>query len=157
LNHFSPLRVSEEDEVIGLNIAEHGVESEIDELCHQMEEQTNSGDFSQLVSVHRGTDIGLVAVRYNGVLNKMRAQHDELLQVADALNATNRDLSEAQVATEANRRVLDEKVSELESFHTLAIDREIEMIELKREINRLSHLLGEPEAFDLSFADARID
>nr|CBH38046.1 hypothetical protein, HAMP domain family and PAS fold family [uncultured archaeon] len=44
-------------------------------------------------------------------------------------------------------------ITELEQFNRLAVDRELKMIELKRELNELYERLGEEPPYDLSFAD----
>ena len=44
-------------------------------------------------------------------------------------------------------------ITELEQFNRLAVDRELRMIELKREVNELYERLGEEPPYDLSFAD----
>ncbi|MEA2053478.1 MAG: PAS domain S-box protein [Euryarchaeota archaeon] len=44
-------------------------------------------------------------------------------------------------------------ITELEQFNRLAVDRELKMIELKREVNELYERQGEEPPYDLSFAD----
>ena len=44
-------------------------------------------------------------------------------------------------------------ITELEQFNRLAVDRELRMIELKREVNVLYKRQGEEPPYDLSFAD----
>jgi PAS domain S-box-containing protein len=56
-----------------------------------------------------------------------------------------RDISERKAAEEALRK----KLSQMEQFHQITIDREIAMIELKKEVNELLKRLGEPEKYNL--------
>ena len=48
-------------------------------------------------------------------------------------------------------------ITELEQFNRLAVDRELRMIELKREVNELYERQGEEPPYDLSFADDKKD
>ena len=61
-----------------------------------------------------------------------------------------RDIGERMNA----RRELAQRMEELERFNRLAVGRELQMIELKREVNRLSAAQGEPPPYDLDFVDA---
>ncbi|HEC89356.1 MAG TPA: PAS domain S-box protein [Thermoplasmatales archaeon] len=45
---------------------------------------------------------------------------------------------------------LKEKVEELENFHKVAVDRELRMIELKKEINELCEKYGEKPRYNLN-------
>ncbi|HUR41265.1 MAG TPA: PAS domain S-box protein [Verrucomicrobiae bacterium] len=47
--------------------------------------------------------------------------------------------------------ILRKRADELETFHKLSVGRELQMIELKKEINALSRQAGQPEPYDLSF------
>lgn len=70
LNRWIPLRVSREDERIGLNIAEHGSSTAILDLITQMDQQAQLGDFSEHVRVEPETEAASVAVFYNSVLDR---------------------------------------------------------------------------------------
>jgi PAS domain S-box-containing protein len=60
------------------------------------------------------------------------------------------DITERKKREEEIRRYM----AELEQFNRLAVDRELKMIELKREMNRLCEKLGEKQRYDLSLRDA---
>ncbi len=49
----------------------------------------------------------------------------------------------------AAETLLNEKLKELEEFNTLAVGRELRMIELKKEINRLHSQLGKDERYEI--------
>ena len=64
------------------------------------------------------------------------------------------DITERQEAEEEIQRNLAElqaKNEELDRFNRVAVDRELRMIELKREINALLVELGRAEKFKLDF------
>lgn len=67
------LRVSEDDERLGLNVAEHGARTELIELLDAMERQRISGDLSQRVPEEEFTEVGQVATAYNRVICALEA------------------------------------------------------------------------------------
>ena len=62
-----------------------------------------------------------------------------------------RDITERKRAQEEQQ----EYMAELEQFNRLAVDRELRMIELKQEVNRLCERLGKKPQYNLSFADVK--
>ena len=90
LNLVLPLRVSANDERIGLNIAEHGASSAVLDLIVQMDHQARRGDFSTRVEVEPETEAARIAVFYNAVLdqfavetNRRRMAMQKLAQLAN--------------------------------------------------------------------------
>ncbi len=77
LNAVLPLRVSAEDERMGLNVAEHGASSDLVELLEDMGAQRASGDFSRPLTVEPHTEIGLIAGEYNRVAERVRSEIGE--------------------------------------------------------------------------------
>ncbi len=63
------------------------------------------------------------------------------------------DVTDRERASAALRQHLDA----LERFNRVAVDRELEMIRLKQQVNALSRQLGQAEPFDLDFIDAPTD
>jgi PAS domain S-box-containing protein len=61
----------------------------------------------------------------------------------DEVAAIARDITERK-ATEV---ALKKKIAELEGFNRLMVDREVKMVELKKEINRLAAQLGEEDRY----------
>jgi PAS domain S-box-containing protein len=57
------------------------------------------------------------------------------------------DITERKMAEE----VLAQRTAELERFHLLSVGRELQMIELKRQINELAAQLGHEPPYDLTF------
>ncbi len=68
---FSPLRVTAADELIGLNITEHGATNDLFNLCTAMEMQSEKEDLSLRVPVESFTEVGLIAARYNQVMDSL--------------------------------------------------------------------------------------
>ena len=68
LNRLTPLRVSQEDEHIGLNVSEHGASTELLDLLRSMDQQSVTGDSNMRVAVEPFTEVGQIAERYNQVM-----------------------------------------------------------------------------------------
>lgn len=85
LNRWIPLRVTAEEERIGLNMAEHGASTAILDLLGQMEEQRNSNDFSRHVLTEPHTEVGQIAEEYNRVLDTIHAEQQGRQEVDAAL------------------------------------------------------------------------
>ncbi|NOQ13712.1 MAG: ammonium transporter [Methyloprofundus sp.] len=84
LNHYYPLRVSLEDEHIGLNVSEHHAKTVTLALFNEMENHWRNGDFSKQVSVEPFTEAGQIAKQYNQVLARV---NDEIKYREDAINS----------------------------------------------------------------------
>jgi ammonium transporter len=67
-DNFSKLRVTVEDELIGLNISEHGARNDLFDFITVLDEQTKTGDLSIRAPVEPFTQVGLIADRYNRVM-----------------------------------------------------------------------------------------
>jgi len=74
VNKIFPLRVSEEDERIGLNIAEHDASTDLVELMGEMQMHRLNADFSTPVSEEPHTEVGQIAGEYNRVLDRVRLE-----------------------------------------------------------------------------------
>ena len=86
INQWVPLRVSVEDERIGLNISEHGASSAMLELITQMDHQARNSDFRRPVEVEPETEAGSVAAFYNAVLEKFHLETDRRHMAMRRLN-----------------------------------------------------------------------
>jgi ammonium transporter len=88
INRFFPLRVTAEDERIGLNVSEHGATTELLDMFRTMESQARTGDISLRVPVEPFTEVGQIAERYNCVmeaLQKEAAKTESSLQEKELL------------------------------------------------------------------------
>ncbi|MEM7346506.1 MAG: ammonium transporter [Chloroflexota bacterium] len=68
INRLFPLRVTAEEEEMGLNVLEHGASTEIFELFQVMDRQSKTGDLSLRVPIEPYTEVGQIAGRYNKVM-----------------------------------------------------------------------------------------
>jgi len=88
INRFFPLRVTAEDERIGLNVSEHGATTELLDLLITMDSQARTGDISLRVPVEPFTEVGQIAEQYNRVmeaLQKEAAKTESSLQEKELL------------------------------------------------------------------------
>jgi Amt family ammonium transporter len=69
------LRVTPEEESIGLNVSEHGASTEVLEFFRVMETQALTGNLSLRVPEEPFTEIGLIAHRYNQVMEKLESSN----------------------------------------------------------------------------------
>ena len=72
MNRHTPLRVSAEDEDIGLNISEHGAKTETADFLRIMAIQEETGDLSLRVPADPFTDTGVIASRYNKMMDTLQ-------------------------------------------------------------------------------------
>jgi len=84
VNHFYSLRVSEKEELIGLNVAEHRVTTEVFDLLSAMNHQQTQADYSVRVPVEPFTEVGQIAQEYNKVIDRV---HQEIQQRDQAFTA----------------------------------------------------------------------
>ena len=88
INFFLPLRVTVEDERIGLNVSEHGATTELLDMFRIMDSQSKTGDMSLRVPVEPFTEVGQIAEQYNCVmeaLQKEAAKTESSLQEKELL------------------------------------------------------------------------
>lgn len=91
VNKLIPLRVSLEDEKVGLNVSEHGASTEILDLLVNMDAHQRKGDFSCPVHEEPHTEIGQIATQYNRVMEKVVSvenKHMEDLEFHKLLSTT---------------------------------------------------------------------
>ena len=82
-NKFMPLRASEADEIIGMNISEHKASNSMHDLAQMMHMQAKSQDFNQKISVEPYADAALIAEFYNNVtsaFNKLTNENEGLIK-----------------------------------------------------------------------------
>ncbi|MEL6149657.1 MAG: PAS domain S-box protein, partial [Chloroflexota bacterium] len=94
-NKIMPLRVSEADERVGLNVSEHDAHTDLLDMFRVMDEQSHTGDLSLRVPVEPFTEIGLIAEHYNEVLDafeRAMARTDAIVRIAmDGIVTFSRD------------------------------------------------------------------
>lgn len=98
ISPYIRLRVSPEDEQIGLNVAEHGATTELLDLFTVMDRQTKTGDLTSRAPVEPFTEVGQIADRYNRVLDKLQQARDDSEEVvgraSDAIIAFSQQVDE---------------------------------------------------------------
>lgn len=65
------LRVSEADERVGLNVAEHHASTELFDLAATIEKQSSTGDLSLRAPVEPFTEVGQIAEQYNKLMHQL--------------------------------------------------------------------------------------
>ncbi|MEM7756676.1 MAG: ammonium transporter [Cyanobacteria bacterium P01_A01_bin.40] len=88
LNRIFPLRVSVEEEEIGLNISEHNAKTEVYELFRVMDRQAQTPDYSLRVPEDPFTEVGKIARRYNQVMASVETYSLQLQELNACLEQT---------------------------------------------------------------------
>jgi Amt family ammonium transporter len=100
-NRVAPIRVSQDDETAGLNMAEHGVSTEINSLFITMDQQARTGDLSLRAPVEPFTEAGQIAGMYNTVLDKLQ---NSTIEKGEYLNIL-QNITDGLFLLDKNRRL----------------------------------------------------
>ncbi len=106
------VRVSMEDEICGLNVAEHGAKSTLLELANSMNELTNRGNFEDHrgIDVETGTEVGDLAEIFNKLISKISEALKESRQQQDLAEKMLRESRKQQsLAEKAQSDLKDNK------------------------------------------------
>ncbi len=87
LNSFFKLRVSPEDEELGLNVSEHQAKTDTYELFQVMDLQARTHDLSLRVPVESFTENGHIATRYNQMMDALQKNHQQTAESLEELYA----------------------------------------------------------------------
>lgn len=101
------LRVSEAEETVGLNVAEHGAKSDTYDLLHTMQQQTIAPDIHLRAAVEPFTEIGAIAKRYNQVMDALSESQLSLQQTNQTLETQLRHARLSEQIIQAIRQSLD--------------------------------------------------
>jgi len=101
------LRVSEAEEDMGLNVAEHGARSDAYDLLNTMQQQTVAQDWSLRAPVEPFTEVGAIATCYNGVMDSLSDHQHSLQQANQNLESQLRRARLMEHITQAIRQSLD--------------------------------------------------
>jgi Amt family ammonium transporter len=93
INTFSPLRVTPEEEHIGLNVSEHGARTDLLDLFEIMDAQSKSGNLSLRAPIEPFTEIGRIAARYNHLMGSLEIAVDDLTKTTAAKERMESELS----------------------------------------------------------------
>ncbi|MEO0888377.1 MAG: histidine kinase dimerization/phospho-acceptor domain-containing protein, partial [Cyanobacteria bacterium J06648_10] len=119
INRLFPLRVSAEEEEMGLNVSEHNAKTEVYELFRVMDQQAKTQDFSLRVPEDPFTEAGKIAHHYNRVVASVETYANWLQEMNEGLEKTvdqrteellnsNAELSEANRKLERLDKLKDE-------------------------------------------------
>ena len=81
INTYNPLRVSQEAEDIGLNIAEHDSSSDQIDLLKIMQYQNDTGDLSVRGPEDLFTEAGQIGYHYNILMNSLE-ESDKVMRLS---------------------------------------------------------------------------
>ena len=124
LNKIAPLRVSEEHEKIGLNVAEHGATSSILDLANSMQHVTQTGDYSanSKVEPEFGTEIGDLASCFNGMVDAVRVEKEAVEEASIREKEKSAELEASmQRMYEKDQQIESEKIRLQEAAEATAI------------------------------------
>lgn len=117
VDRITPLRVKPEDEIKGLNVAEHGASSELFDLMSQMNFHRVTGNLNQAVDIDPNSEIGRIGIQYNAVLERI-SQDQRVMQTASReIAKMNQELMQS--------RTRELKQSELKSYFLKELESEI--------------------------------
>ena len=85
LNRWLPLRVSEDEEALGLNVSEHRAKTETYDLFQVMDYQARTHDLNLRAPVEPFTEVGHIATRYNQVMDALEKQHRQNVEDLEQL------------------------------------------------------------------------
>lgn len=77
IDRWMPLRVQPEEELLGLNVSEHGARTELVELLEAMNAQARTGALEVRVPTEPFTEVGQIAACYNQVMDKLEQAVDQ--------------------------------------------------------------------------------
>lgn len=154
INKVFPLRISLEEENIGLNVSEHRAKTETYELFQVMDYQARTNDLSLRVPVEPFTEIGHIATRYNHVISAFEKRHNQsaedlahIYYVTEAIVAAVENQS-----FKANNLGIDEVAERTDELGSLAraIQQVVEIVENREQeiLNLQQQLEKQPEKFD---------
>ncbi len=83
LKLITPIRVTAEEEKLGLNVVEHGATNAVTDLVMEIDRHGQSGDFSNSIEADSGSEVGQIAAGYNRVIQRVQKEisnHEETNQ-----------------------------------------------------------------------------
>jgi len=110
INHYNPLRVSQEAEDIGLNIAEHDSSSDQIDLLKIMQYQNDTGDLSVRGPEDLFTEAGQIGYHYNILMSSLEESDKIMRKQKDSLKVA---MQKAQTANKAKSDFLANMSHEL--------------------------------------------
>ncbi|TXL12304.1 hypothetical protein BMR08_00565 [Methylococcaceae bacterium CS2] len=134
INKFITFRVSKEDELIGLNISEHHATSELYELIAYMKSQTDSGGLQSTAPIDSFTEIGVIGIAYNHLMDKLRENEDKIIQSNNKLRSVNEELKTYDYAVAHD---LKNPISVIRSYISLIEEENPEHFKAHKYLGRI--------------------
>ena len=120
------------------------------------------GNLDCNVEIASRDEIGELALAFNEMSHKLKVSYGTLeTEIAERkqaeekvrlttqqLKESNRQLQEKSVNLEAVAKDLRDRTERLQRFNNLTVDRELEMVRLKAEVDRGLEKLGQPKKYD---------
>ena len=116
IDRVFPLRVSVEEEDIGLNVSEHQAKTEVYELFRVMDEQRRTQDFSLRVPEDPFTEAGKIARRYNQVMASLESYAQEIEALNTGLENTVAERTSQLVEANAELHAVNEELQRLDQL-----------------------------------------
>ncbi len=116
LNRVLHLRVTKEEEHLGLNVSEHKASSELYELFHAMDVQAKTQDMSLRIPIEPFTEVGAIAERYNTVMDSLEKSENQSKLILESAGEGIFGINLQGIITFANpsaAALLDYNISEL--------------------------------------------
>lgn len=139
IKQFTPIRVSAECEMLGLNVSEHGARSTLFDLAGSMQRAASSDriDRSFLVAEEFGTEAGDLAKSFNQMILAVEVERERAQSAVDKLSR------QRELAHDGLKRYKGQVESSLKS-----IDRQREQLQdiVSRSSKNAEHVLGSVES-----------
>ncbi len=116
LNRIFPLRISLEEEEMGLNVVEHNAKTEVYELFRVMDQQAKTQDYSLRVPESPFTEAGKIAYRYNQVMASVEDYSLQLQELNANLEQTVLDRTAELVFTNTELEKANQELKRLDSL-----------------------------------------
>jgi len=126
------VRVTKKEEILGLNIAEHGAKSSILELATTIDEMTRTGEFGESgkVTVEKGTEIGDLAMLFNKMTDKVREALAESRNQKKIAEEMLHESEKQKEALEEVRKALEEEKKQSGEKRKNYVDNSVEKVSL---------------------------
>ena len=92
INQYIPFRVSQDTELIGLNIGEHDAKTELYDMILEMQDRYQQQDFQTPLTVEPYEEVGLIATQYNRILGAFNRELTKRKETEEKLKAAQTDL-----------------------------------------------------------------